>query len=405
MTLQAAPPRSATALRPVGAVVVVMISAAVPPFAVGAVAVQVDRTISFPAADLGIGVAAYYLVSAILSPTGGWLAVRFGPVACMRVATAAATVGIAVIATAQSGSTIVLALALLGLPNAVIQPCANQVLVGVPERSRGLSFGLVQSAIPISTLIAAGLLALFSAGNTWRTAMWVLVGFTLLAQLIVGWARSAATPDTQDREIQVPVPHLAGGRSLVLLLVIAAFAASAASTTLPAFLASTGDHVGLAPGAIALAQIAGSAGCVATRIVVSHSAGGQSGPANLLTVAGLVLAGALGFGLLATSSSSGLVFAAGALLAYACGWGWNGLFNLAITKARPGRVAATTGLTQGGIFLGGAAGPFLFSRLLEAGGYGLAWSTTAGIAVMAAISLSIAKARWSWRDGLAEGAA
>lgn len=401
--LHVATPSATTALRPVGAVVAVMISAAVPPFAVGAVAVQIDRSVGFSAADLGLGVAAYYLVSAVLSPTGGALATRFGSVACMRTATAAATLGIVALATAQSGGVVVLALALLGVPNAVIQPCANQVLVTVPARNRGLSFGLVQSAIPVSTLVSGALLALFSSGDGWRTAMWSLVGFTVLTQLFVGWARTGGTHADQDSP--PPVPDPVGGRPLLALLVVAAFTASAAATTLPAFLASTGDHAGLAPGAIALAQIAGSLACAATRIAISHAAGARRGSANLLVVAGLVLVGASGFGLLGVSTTSGLAFGAGALLAYTCGWGWNGLFNLAVTKARPGRVAATTGLTQGGIFLGGAAGPFLFSRLLEAGGYRLAWGTTAGIAVIAAVSLTGAKVRWSRADGLAEGAA
>ncbi|MDF1604510.1 MFS transporter [Nocardioides sp. YIM 152315] len=403
--VQVAPSRpTAAALRPVTAVVAVMVSAAIPPFAVGAVAVQVGRAVNFSAADLGIGVAAYYLVSALLSPTGGALVVRFGPVACMRVATAAATLGIVAIATAPSGTVIVAALAVLGVPNAVVQPCANQVLVTIPARAQGLSFGLVQSAIPLSTLIAGALLALFGSGETWRVAMWVVVGITVLAQLVIGWARTTAAVHDDATAAPADLPAL-GGRPLLALLVVAAFAGSAAATTLPAFLASTGDDAGLAPGGIALAQVVGSTACAVTRIAVSHRAGSHPGPANLLTVAVLVLAGGAGFVLLSLSTVGGLVFGLGALLAYTCGWGWNGLFNLAITKARPGRVAATTGLTQGGIFLGGAAGPFLFSRLLEVGGYRLAWSTTAGIAVIAAASLTVAKQRWSRAVGLAEGAA
>lgn len=402
--LQLEPPRTvAAALRPVSAVVAVMVSAAIPPFAVGAVAVQVNRSIAFSAADLGIGVAAYYLVSAVLSPTGGSLVVRFGPVACMRAATAAATLGIAAIATAQSGLTIVVALALLGVPNAVVQPCANQVLVSTPSASRGLSFGLVQSAIPLSTLIAGGLLALFGSGETWRAAMWVVVGISVGAQLLIGWARTGG-PGVDGDAVATPELPPSGGRALVTLLVVGAFAGSAAATTLPAFLASTGDHIGLTSGAIALSQITGSAACAATRIAVSHLAGSHRGPANLATVSCMVLVGAVGFVLLSLSAVSGLAFGLGALLAYACGWGWNGLFNLAITKARPGRVPATTGLTQGGIFLGGAAGPFLFSRLLEVGGYRLAWGVTAGIAVMAAASLTVAKQWWSRADRLTEGA-
>lgn len=400
---EAAGPRPANGSgRAVAGVVATMISVAVPPFLVGTVAIQVAATMSFTPAQLGSAVAGYYLVSAAVSPIGGRIAGRLGPVLSMRLACVGATLGLIGIAVAPSAAGIVVALSLLGLPNALVQPAANQILSDtVPPHRQGVAFGLVQSAIPSSTLISGALLAVFGTQNQWRAAVWAVVVFTLLAQLVIGRPRGAGQDvATGPRVTSLPLPAPIGGAPLMVALVLAAVLASMAATTLPSFVASTGAARGMGPGEVALVQVLGSLACIGLRVLVAWR-GALLGEWRVLGVVGaMMLVGSAGFGLLAIPSAA--VFCVGVVVAYAFGWGWNGLFNLSVSRVRTGRVSAATGLTQGGVFLGGVLGPLVFAWALDTTGVGSAWLIVAVAALAAAMSIVLAAARWAGADVVKE---
>ena len=67
------------------------------------------------------------------------------------------------------------------------------------------------------------------------------------------------------------------------------------------------------------------------------------------------MAGAGGFALLAVGEPA--PFVAGALVAFTLGWGWPGLFNLAVVDLHREAPGAATGISQTGIYVGAAAGP------------------------------------------------
>jgi predicted MFS family arabinose efflux permease len=102
----------------------------------------------------------------------------------------------------------------------------------------------------------------------------------------------------------------------------------------------------------------------------------RSSSGGLVPVAALLAAGAMGFVLLSTQTPLGVV--TGALLAYAAGWGWNGLFHFAIVHHYPDAPGTASGLSQTGLSAGVAAGPVIFGLLAEWVGYRWAWSTAAG---------------------------
>ena len=77
----------------------------------------------------------------------------------------------------------------------------------------------------------------------------------------------------------------------------------------------------------------------------------------------------------------------GTVVAYAFGWGWNGLFNQVVVAVRPDRIAAATGMTQGGVFLGGTVGPLSFAAIVHAHGYEPAWLIAAGAALAAVVTV------------------
>ena len=99
--------------------------------------------------------------------------------------------------------------------------------------------------------------------------------------------------------------------------------------------------------------------------------------------------GSLGFGLLA-SDSAGL-FIAGTIIAFALGWGWPGLFNLAVVDHNREAPGAATGVTQTGIYLGAAGGPAAYGLLSTEIGYSAAWAVAGGLCVVAAAAFAYAQ--------------
>ncbi len=76
------------------------------------------------------------------------------------------------------------------------------------------------------------------------------------------------------------------------------------------------------------------------------------------------------------------------MVAFALGWGWPGLFNLAVVQHHREAPAAATGITQSGIYVGAAGGPAAFGLLSTPLGYSGAWAVVAGVSL-----------RGSGRDG------
>ncbi|MBW3537240.1 MAG: hypothetical protein KY395_05635 [Actinobacteria bacterium] len=102
----------------------------------------------------------------------------------------------------------------------------------------------------------------------------------------------------------------------------------------------------------------------------------------------LLTAGSVGYLLLALSGSWLLV--PGALLAMGCGWGWPGLFQLAVVSRNRGAPATATGITQTGVYVGAAAGPVMFGALAGIS-YGLAWAFLAALALAGAVVAATAR--------------
>lgn len=378
----------------IAGVVVTMVCVATPPFLVGTIAIQISASMPFSAGELGAAVAGYYLVSALVSPLGGRLVGQLGPQVVLRIACAGASLGLVGIAIAPNAGAIVVALSLLGLPNALVQPAANQILSETVQVHRqGVAFGLVQSAIPSATLLSGALLALFGTEDRWRAAVWAVVVLTLAAQFVIRWPSECRVGTPRRSVIPAPLAPPVGGRPLMAGLVLGAVLASIAATALPSFVASSGAERGLGSGQVAAIQVMASLCCIGMRVLASWRGSLLQGGQVLGGVAAMLLIGTVGYALLSTPST--VLFCIGVVIAYAFGWGWNGLFNLSVSRARVGRVSGATGLTQGGVFLGGVLGPLLFAWVLGGQGLGAAWLVVACGAFAASLSIAYAARRWA----------
>jgi MFS family permease len=305
----------------------------------------------------------------------------------MRMAAVGAVACLALIAaTARSLVTLTVVLAAAGILDVVMQPATNLFLVRrIAARRHGLAFGVKQAAVPSTALL--GGLAVPTIGLTigWR---WAFAGAALLAAAAVAaipvsrtsLAERRRTRRTRRREdvAWAPLLVLAAGFGLSMLSV----------TALTTFLVSSAVAAGLGQGAAGL--LAGLAGGVAMLVRIGVGArADKAGQRHLRVVSGMLLCGAAGYLLLAAGAAARLapITMLGALVAYGAGWGWNGLFNLAVSASYPAAPAKAIGVAFTGNRIGAVAGPSLFALAATHTSYSAAWLMTAGSAGAAAIAM------------------
>ena len=372
--------------------VAVATATVLPAFLTGGLAVQMRGELDFGAAALGLAVAAFFMTSALISAVMGRVVERIGFHRGMRLATivgAGSLLGVAVLATSWAG--LVACLVVGGLAHAVAQPATNLSLAReVPAGRQGLSFGIKQAAIPVATLLAGLAVPTVAVTFGWR---WAFVGCAVLALavafLVPGGGASAGA---------VSGPRTAGDKDArtraLLLLALGLGLGSTAATPLGAFLVESSVAAGLRVETAGLLLASGSAVSIVVRVLFGRLADRMSG-GRLLLVAAMLATGIAGFAMLATGEA--VLILPGALLAFAAGWGWPGLFNFAVVKTSPGAPAAATGITQTGASAGAAFGPLVYGVVAEATSYNVGW-LVCGAFALGALAAIVAGRRMVLRD-------
>ena len=372
------------AYRPVLVAVAVATAGILPPFLTGGLAVQIRAELGFGAGALGLLVALFFAASAVFSVVLGRVVERIGSTTGMRVSalTGAASM-LAVAALAGSWWGLVACLVLGGLGNAISHPSTHLLIAReVPQDRQGFAFGVKQAAIPAATLLAGLAVPTLAVTVGWR---WAFVGGALLALvvalLVPGGGASGVRHDARHvREARAGDAPLAA----LALLAVGVGLGSAAATPLGAFVVESAVAAGVEVGAAGLLLALGGAVSITVRVLFGHLADGMGG-GRLLLVAGMLAAGTAGFVLISTGAAPLLVL--GVVLGFGAGWGWPGLFNFAIVKSNPKAPAAATGITQTGASGGAALGPLLFGLVVEASSYGVAWISSAAVALIAAAAI------------------
>ena len=301
---------------------------------------------------------------------------------------AALAVGACVLALAAVGTSLASFLGLLtlaGLANAMAQTAINLFMAEeVPLDRQGLGFGVKQSAIPAAIMVSGLALPLLALPLGWRPTAAICGLGAVGVGLVAGRGGRA-------RRTEAGVPRTLGprlSRPLVLLAVGAALA-SFGPNTLGAYLVVSAVENGLSEATAGLVLALGSAASLVMRIALGERADRRA-DYGFRTVVALLASGSLGFALLSADAAG--PFLAGALLAFTLGWGWPGLFNLAVVDRHRGAPASATGITQSGIYVGAAAGPTLFGVLAAEVGYSSSWLALSGVALLAAGAIAVASA-------------
>lgn len=195
------------------------------------------------------------------------------------------------------------------------------------------------------------------------------------------------------------------GRATVAVLPLAVLAAGmtfavSASNALGTFVVPSAVAHGLAPGLAGLVSALGSTAGLVTRVTMGWRADRPVRPERpgrhpargrqLGVVAAMLSLGTLGYLALALGGRGLIV--PGVVVAYSAGWGFNGLFNLAVVRSHPATPARATGITQVGTYLGGMLGPLVFGILVDHTGYESAWILAALLAACGALTMLAGRA-------------
>ncbi|MGC5017182.1 MFS transporter [Micromonospora sp. DT47] len=382
-----APSPSRPSVRPLRAgagAVATTIASVLPVFLLGGLAVQMGDDLGFSPAGLGLAVSIYFGVSALASVPSGRLVERYGPAVVARAGILlAAGCLLAIAALARSYPVLAGLLALSAAANALGQLASNAALARhVPARRQGLSFGVKQAAIPISTLLAGAAVPTIALTAGWR---WAFV-----AAAVAALAALPAVPAGEAGPAGRAAPARAGRATTALVVVgLAAALAAAAANALGTFVVDSSVARGLAPGLAGLTLTLGSAVCVTARIGAGWLADRREG-GHVALIAGMLVVGAAGLGLLALTGAAPLV--AGVVLGFGLGWAWPGLMNFAVVRLHPQAPAAATSITQTGVYAGGCVGPLSLGAVAGNLGYPTMWSVAA-VAMLAAAALMLTGSR------------
>jgi predicted MFS family arabinose efflux permease len=345
-----------------------------PGFLVGALALQIRSDLDVRVEAVAAGVSVFFLAGALGASWGGRLADHVGAVRAMRwcvLVTGACLLAGALLA--ESLVVLLLLLAVAGVSNAVCQPAINLfVSEQVAAERQGLGFGIKQSGIPAAILVSGLALPVLAIPLGWR----VTFALCALGPLAVWVALRGETGLHVSRR-----PASRRPSRVLVLTAIGAALATAGPSALGAYLVASAVDVGIAEGTAGLLAAISSGLSLAVRVMLGARADRRR-DYGLGTVVVLLAAGSLGFALMATDAVPS--FVAGALLAFTLGWGWPGLFNLAVVDSNRETPGSASGISQTGIYVGAGGGPAVFGALYAQAGHGAAWLAVAGTTLLAA---------------------
>jgi MFS family permease len=353
-----------------------MAACALPLFFTSALALSIQRDLRLADEQIGLAIAAFWVLATLGSLPGGWLVDRIGAARGVHLAGACVGAGsLAIALVADSFAAFAALLALTGLGNAIIAPGMSAVVSRSLRAGRhGTTFGLQQSGPPLASVVAGIALPTAGAALGWR---WVFALGAVAAVAATGIVRDADAASL-ERPAAGPAP---GRRGPSRLLVLGGALASGAANGLLAYLVVFSVAAGLSTAAAGILLALASITCVATRIGLGVLADRRPAP-RLPQMAGLALAGVAGFGLLAVEAPWTTV--AGCTLALGVGWGWAGLYVLTAVeqgRAAPGRAV---GAAATGTFAGAMVGPPLVGLLSAGASFAFAWLVCGALSLVAA---------------------
>lgn len=365
------------------AVAVTMLSV-MPVVLVGAMAVFLRPDLDFSPARLGVVLSAFYAIAVLLSIPAGRTAQRLGPETAIVVAATGTAVSLLSVAfVARGWVTLLLCILAGGAANALAQPAASALITrDQPVNRQGTGFGILQTAIPLCTMLCGFVVPLINGSLTWR---WAFAVAALGGLPVIGYA--AARRGTDQTLWRPGATENASANCGLYRLAIVGALASAATMVTSSFYVESAVANGFSAEAAGLWLVIGSAFGISGRLLWGWVVDRWlRQPLALMSV--LLVMGSAGMLLIAIASNSALLLT-GTILAFGAGGGWKGLFFLSVVFRNPDRPSSAIGVTQSGLAVGSVLGPLGYGFLVEHFSYSVAWNVTAITVLMAPAVVAI----------------
>lgn len=356
-----------------------------PLFLVSAQILQLGREIDFGVTRLGLATASFFGMAALAANPAGAVISRLGPGRGLRIGGFLGVAACLIAAFASQWWVILLAMAVAGTGNGLIQVSANVAIFdGVATGRQGLAFGAKQAAVPMASLVAGVSLPLIGLAVGWR---WAFVAAGVLALV---FAISAPEPATRSSETRKEEPMGRLPRSL-LLLVVAGFFGALAGNGISHFIVPSAVDVGISEGTAGVVLAASSLFVVAVRVGAGWTVDRRRslGHIEMALLAGLGTIGALF--LMTTGTATGYLIAMP--LALIGAWGWPGVFFFTVVHSYPKFPAKASGLTLSTNLTGTVIGPIVVGLLAGAGNFSAAWLFVASAAAAATFAFVLSYRR------------
>lgn len=347
-------------------------------------------------AQVGGLTSAFYLVASSLAIPAGVVVDRFGTRGALIYCQVALAVPLLIFGFAWSFPMLIACAALAGTGNGIVnQAGARGVLNWFSSAHRGTAVGIRQTGNMLGGAIAAALLPAIAAAFGWRASIW----FVAVVALGFAWLTAATYSDSPAQAdkpaAQGPRPavkhivgRLLGNPTFLLLLFIAplmGYGQICMTTFFPLYLT---DELAISSQLAGLSLSGAMAAAAVGRIFWGYI-GDRYFRANravclVLVLAITALAGA-GIANLQPGVSHTWVIAL-AMLFGLTAMGWHALLLVVVADTVGEQVTGTAfGMLINAAWLGWILGPLAFGRIADIAGYGAAWWTVSGSAVLSAL--------------------
>ena len=358
-----------------------------PIFLAGAAIGSMGEEVGFGPGELGVLTAVFFLTAGVGSAPLGALVERVGWRTALRANALGAGAVLLLISVFVDGVTTLVALLLLGaITYGLANPAANMALARHGSASRqGVLFGMKHAGIPSSTLIAGVAIPAIVTPFGWRAAYAVAALLAGLVFILVPRHAPRSHPDAEHPDA-ITRRDLLGRRDLVMTAV-GAFLASSAPAALASFTVAAALDAGFDNDAAGLVLAVGSFVSITSRFLNGvaidiRPANSYGRISSLLLVGGVVLAGLV-------VDVPRALFAALVVIAFGTAWAWPGLLTYTVVTRNPNRPAASTGISQAGVFFGAGGLPIVVGWLVETRGFGAAWLLTAVAVVTGGVLMGV----------------
>lgn len=338
----------------------------------------------------GLAVTAVMLGYTVLLLGTGAAADAFGERPLMVGGLLGLAAGMVGVAYASTFPLLLVGLLFVGFAYASAMPATNRAAIAVaPPGRQALAMNVKQVGVTAGSALAALLVTGMAATEYgWQAGFLVAGGLAVVVSGITAW-RYEGSPGAGDLTFP-EVRRLLGGRGYRGLVVSGFFFGAAVFTTTGYVVLHVTESVGAAAGVagavLAGLQVTGSVG----RLVggeLSDRIGGPParGPALVLTTQAVLAA--VGFLAVVTADSplgAGLAFAFLGLFVL----GFPGVYYATMTAlVGDEEMGAATAGGQMSLNLGGLLAPPAFGLVVDAAGYDVGWTITAGVVAVAAVAV------------------